>query len=165
VKVLALDPGGTTGWAIFDISVDDEGSPVWRKAIRDHFRAGEMGSNREHHKALWSFLIKEHPDLIICERFDNRNNEFAKIVSREYIGIVKLFCLLFHSDLVMQGSDVMVFTDDDKLTKLGIKVTPRSKWEHANDALRHLVRHLCVNGLKNLTTVKFVLLEALRTRS
>jgi hypothetical protein len=168
MKIMAFDPGGVTGWAVFEF---DEilGCPRWKKAVRNHFTSGKLGvkgSHEEHHRDLWTLLMMEHPDRIICERFDNRGNEFAKLISKEYIGVIKLYCLLFSIPLYMQGSDqAKNFTTDGKLIILGIHRLPAVEMKDVNDALRHLVRHLATEGIKGMPSVRLIILEALRTES
>jgi hypothetical protein len=168
MKVLAFDPGGTTGWGKFEFDIIQD-APRWKKAVRQHFSSGQIGEDgnrEEHHRALWTFLIMEHPDLVICERFDNAGDMFTKIISREYIGVIKLYCELFGIPLTMQGADqAMNFTNDGKLIMLGIHRMPAIKWRHANDAYRHLVRYLAVKGIKDLPSIRLIILEALRAES
>jgi hypothetical protein len=168
MKIMAFDPGGVTGWAVFEFDVIQD-SPRWKRAIRDHFRSDKLGvrsSREEHHQALWTLLIREHPDIVICERFDNRGNEFAKLISKEYIGVVKLYCILFGIKLVMQGSDqAKNFSDDGKLIMLGVHRLPAVEMKDVNDALRHLVYFLANVVLKGLPSVRLIILEALRSES
>jgi hypothetical protein len=129
MKVIALDPGGTTGWAVF----------------RDgHFyRAGELEG--QHHRQLHQLLYKETvgsddeaPYYLIFERFDHRNNEFAKLISVEYIGVIKLFLQQYpHVHGVPQGSSIKTFADEKKLS--ATKWYIEYKKPHARDAARHLL--------------------------
>jgi hypothetical protein len=139
MKILAFDPGGTTGWSRFEAE-ESYGSPIWRSNLRKHIKFGQIGDNEEHHLLLWKLLMHENADVIICERFDNRDNEFAKLMSREYFGICKLWCELFNRTFVSQGADqAKGFSTDAKLECLGILAVPVHPWRHANDGTRHLV--------------------------
>lgn len=133
-SVLALDPGGTTGWAFFDpksVSV---------------FCGQLLG---EHHKMLWNHIEEWAPELIVCESFQFRQFEGfdkSKVVldSVEYIGILKLHEQMYHTPLVFQtASTAKHFVADMKLQRMDwYKRT--AGMVHARDALRHLLYHLVV---------------------
>lgn len=81
MKVVALDPGVTTGYAIGHI---DEGLM--------YVRAGQEVWS---HGDLWTQLKLAEPNAIICESFEYRNNKQRAglvLYSCELIGIVHLFC-------------------------------------------------------------------------
>jgi hypothetical protein len=137
MRIVAFDPGGTTGIAIFD-DTHDEAS--WTRM--------SLGPD-EHHAALWSFLAMENH--IVYETFDyqRRDVEFGvslELISREYIGIIKL-----HKQYSEDGGDPpevklypqkpaqRMFWTDEKLKTLGLWVSS----EHERDATRHLLYHLC----------------------
>lgn len=163
MKILAFDPGGTTGWAQFEIEYID-GVPQWQLPLFKHFTCGQIGDNAEHHLLLWKLLMREHPDIVIGERFDNRGNEFARLMSKEYLGILKLWCELFEQEFVSQGaSDAKGWVGNDKLDTLGLLAQPRTKWVHANDALRHMLFFLAVSGIKKHYELSRPFLAALKT--
>lgn len=148
--ILALDPGGTTGWCHFDPA----GTSVF-DSIRKPFDYGQI-AGPGHHKVLFDFLIDraEHrvtPELhIVCERFEFRKDkERDKIeyISGQYEGVVELFCKIYkHANVTLakqsasliQGKDresrEAVFWTDDKLKQLGLY---RPNCEHAMDAIKH----------------------------
>lgn len=151
---MALDPGGTDGWSSFQVD-ESYGSPIWKDNLRKHFQFGQLGNNVEHHLLLWKLLMHENPNTVICERFDNRDNEFAQIMSREYIGIVKLWCEMFKRELVMQGADqAKTWTTDRKLECLGLMLEPRTVWRHANDSTRHLVYWICLKSNQRMPLLR-----------
>lgn len=129
VNVIALDPGGTTGVAHYF----EDGA--W------YF--SEIGPE-EHHEELFKnldFLLNRHKLVIVCESFEfrqNRQRDNINLMSKEYIGIVKLFqnrtSVVFQTAAQAKG-----FVTDQKLKKMGL-------WQpgkrHANDATRHLVYYL-----------------------
>jgi hypothetical protein len=132
--IIALDPGGTTGWA------------MWRD---NHFTCGQIGP-AEHHLALYEFLGREQTGelTVVCESFEFRQGkQRANIVldSKEYIGVVKLF----HEEQINDGQDVKLhfqtagqaksFVSDEKLRKMGLYHTGM---KHAMDAMRHLVTYM-----------------------
>jgi hypothetical protein len=137
VKIMALDPGGDTGWVTFS---DSDGNGNIRKS-------GELSG--AHHQKLRLLLQAElinlshyesGPVYVIYERFDHRNNDFTKLISCEYIGVIKEFCQTYGVYAIPQGSDVKKYIDNRKLEA--------SKWYieyrkgHARDAARHMIRWL-----------------------
>lgn len=154
--VLALDPGGTTGIARAYWAPND---PAAKLATLDqiHFSQWQL-NNGEHHVLLYEtlqamtqyFERPGQPELeIVCESFEfrqhyNANHFKAKVelISKEYIGVTKLFCAEFTIPLTFQtASQAKTFIPDEKVKALNI-------WQpgmvHANDATRHLLRYLVV---------------------
>lgn len=141
MKIVALDPGGTTGICV----LDSESYAV---------RLTELGPG-DHHLALDLFLNNERPDVLIVEEFfyrikKSKGTEMPGInlISKEYIGIAKLWVQMINiegpcSTLVMQtpgqgggGRDHSGFWKNDKLQKLGLYKAPEGR-QHMADALRH----------------------------
>ena len=127
MRVIALDPGVTTGYAIGIID------------------AGHMyvvtGEERWDHKGLWDFLEENKPDVIISERFEfrNRARKGLELFSRELIGVCNLYCQLNNMELVLQNplkDNEATFFNDDRLKKDKIHKAGKG---HANDAARHLL--------------------------
>jgi hypothetical protein len=137
--MLAVDPGGTTGWAVFDLMFYGK-EPLWLPEFSSHFtRSGQLGPD-DHHNALDTILEEEMPDLVVCERFEHRNNEFSELTSVEYIGVVKQWCQQHKRKLVLQGaSQALPWADNKKMRCLGVLVTPVQAHRHDNDARRHIV--------------------------
>jgi len=141
MKVVALDPGGTTGIAV----LDTESYEV---------TLSELGPY-EHHLALDLFLVNEKPDVIICEEFTYRvvQSKGTKmpgisLISKEYIGITKLYVEMVNIEgdcckLIMQtpaqgggGRNHSGFWKNDKLKQIGLYTAPEGR-QHMADALRH----------------------------
>src|SRR5690606_19133575 len=127
MRYVALDPGGTTGWAYFD----EEG---WE---RNQF-------NRiAHHQALYDALMEANPGVLIVETFVYRKGlDDVNLMAREYIGVAKLWWQQNRtkSDIVMQTpAQAKNFITDKKLKALGLQVPGAP---HANDATRHLLYYL-----------------------
>lgn len=132
--VVALDPGGTTGWAAWE---PDEG-----------FSHGQIGPD-EHHELLYQllgrFYVGHDKVMIACESFDFRkfdgNRAGINLISREYIGVTKLFAKQFKGVSVHLQSpgEGKGFVNDEKLKALNLWV-PGQK--HARDAYRHLIYFL-----------------------
>lgn len=136
-QILAIDPGGTTGLA------------WWREAATgDAWDLKHIGPD-EHHWDLWCFLDRlvslTHPAelTIVCESFEfrqNRQRDNINLMSKEYIGIVKLFGTNTDTPVVFQTAAMgKGFVSDEKLKAMGLWV-PGMK--HAMDARRHLITYM-----------------------
>ena len=133
MKIVSLDPGGTTGYATFDSETQTWG-------------LGEVKTDSgEHHHALWTFLhdaLYKHPEnerRVVCERFDNDGNNAALLVSAEYIGVVKLFCIMNRTKLIMsnRSNKDVTYLRGAELKRFGVW----SGSKHARDAARHLLHY------------------------
>lgn len=155
--VLALDPGGTTGWSSAYWAPDDPNAKLFT-LDQIHFQQGHLGPE-EHHTLLDEFLASQvayfetpgKPELeIVCESFEFRqhanDNKFYKakveLISKEYIGVIKLFCALAEIPLTFQtASMAKTFVTDEKIKALNLW---RPGMAHANDSTRHLLRYLVI---------------------
>jgi hypothetical protein len=147
MRIVAFDPGGTTGWAQWS------GGGLDGFSLRkggDGFDSGQMGG-QEHHQELYDFLCfaQTHDFIVVTESFEYRQQQRPTVVlvSKEYIGVMKLFIARrkVKSPLVQQtAGKVKPFWTDDKLKKLGL-------WNgghpHANDAMRHLLHYMTFDYL------------------
>ncbi len=149
-RIIALDPGGTTGWAMWQDEPFAGASGVW-----SNFVIGQIGPH-EHHKELNDLLGLQqvHDYTIVCESFEFRKaegfREGISLISREYIGVAKLFAAeRMNRPVVLQTAGMgKGFIPDKakdglaanaKLKILGL-YTPSMK--HSNDAMRHLLYYL-----------------------
>lgn len=164
MKVLALDPGGTTGWAIY---CDYDPSIVpWSH--------GQIGP-KEHHEDLYDFMEdvyradfygggdkyggaagRREPLWLVCESFQYRNNlDKAELISCEYIGIVKYFRLQCYDVRVIwqtasmgkireqHGAKQGSFVQKKHLQRLNLWVPGMT---HAMDAYGHLIYYAIHGG-------------------
>lgn len=134
VLILAVDPGGMTGWATY-----------WN----DHVSAGQsepMEFLRRADGFLATDYTKKH---VICERYTVTSETIKK--SRQYdalevIGTLKYLAWKHGAEFTLQApAEAKRFTPNARLLIL--------KWyrpgqDHANDALRHLVLWLANHGWK-----------------
>src|SRR5690348_14403081 len=96
-RVLALDPGGTTGWATYTaLQMHDPGGPT-DEYYDEKWSRGQLGPD-EHHNMLDVLLGTQQTDhfVVVCESFEFRNmdkrfRDNINLMSREYIGVVKRF--------------------------------------------------------------------------
>lgn len=144
-RIIALDPGGTTGWALYD--VDSDNNEKWT--------CGQIGPH-EHHDELFSHLERLHVQsfTVVCESFEFRQNaqrNNLNLMSKEYIGIVKLFGQQRNVPVVFQtAGQAKPFVTDEKLKIMG-HYTPGMK--HARDAYRHLILYM-VSRLKRVDLIE-----------
>lgn len=135
MKILTLDPGGTTGYCFME-TYDD------REAIK-RFVSGQLGP-QPHHADLWEWLVVYRPDIVISESFEYRNKARAGLVlvSKEYIGITKLWCNLYEKEYNEQSpASAMGFVQDQHIKNLSMWKTGNP---HAMDAVRHMI-YYCTN--------------------
>lgn len=142
-RVIALDPGGTTGWATYSAHWDKElnlfttnGSDLYPWAC------GQLEG--KHHSQLEHLLGLQHVQhyWVVCERFDDRSTGHAvNLVAREYIGVVERFCQDRHVPMVRQlPATAKGFVKNQNLKNLDL--WDGVKWKHAMDARRHLLWYL-----------------------
>jgi len=144
--VLAVDPGKTTGMALFSRQIDSEPVLEWSKELEQEEVAEAVRS------VLWAPDKRYHLD-VVCERFiinaqTVRNSQAP--YSLEVIGIVKQ-CLKDNGrpmdDIYFQApADAMNMFDNKKLKKLDY-------WHvggggHALDAIRHALLRYVKTGWK-----------------
>jgi hypothetical protein len=149
--LLALDPGGMTGWTHFEqkVLITPQGRIEWLDKYK--IEHGEFGPEPHHHQ-LYRFLElrRHHNWRVVCESFQNRGMD-KSIISAEYIGVVRALqqeseelvvyrnrpWLFWQTASTVKGKDA--FWTDDKLRKLGY-------WwpgePHARDSFKHLLHHL-----------------------
>jgi hypothetical protein len=148
MRIVALDPGGTTGVATYTFETTHEGEEgTWER--------NQLGPE-EHHDSLEAFLDVYEPHTIVYERFNYQRRELDKGVSLrldsvEYIGVIKLWHAKRFETVTLvphQPSQMNLFGggtghDDggEKLKKLGLYIPGAP---HAMDATRHLMYYLVV---------------------
>lgn len=130
LKVIAIDPGVTTGIATGIIKLGE---------------AMEVASMQEKMEVedMWHFLNDQQPDVIVYETFEYRNRARKGLVlfSRELIGVIRLFGRLHPATVQLHDQSAYegvggYFTD--KQLKEGNVYKPGNP--HAMDATRHLLQ-------------------------
>lgn len=136
-RIIAFDPGGTTGIATHIVSSDFFGSKY-------ELETDELLFNN-HHKLLERRLDFFRPDVVVTERFDHRpRQKHADLISVEYIGVMKLWCQKNSVELVQQQQlkgDKGLWTNN-KLKTLGLYRS--TKGGHSNDAIRQMLWFITV---------------------
>lgn len=160
--VIGLDPGGTTGWGrvLFRPSRPTRMSELH---LSDFIlTTGEL-RGEFHHDTLYRMMEErwnDYPDLrpeFVTEPFQFRQYAEAKrsdveLISREYIGVMRLFCQHHARDLPhaptlydrFNAGQAKDYVPNLKLEKIGWLVTPQHPNRHRNDALRQIVKYLVV---------------------
>lgn len=122
MRILALDPGRTTGAAYFP---DDD---------TFHVEQRELAYS---HKSLYNYLRLVNPDIIVCESFVYQRRDKVDLSPVEMIGVIKLFCerngTPYHEQTPSQAKK---FWEDKKIKTCGLWIPGNP---HAIDAARHLL--------------------------
>jgi hypothetical protein len=129
--MLAVDPGGTTGLALFAYD-DDSYELIWTKQIAN----GLQGFLDFH----WDELEDIKIDQIVCEDFDLREGVHGVDLSPTYIiGAIEALYPRGVFDLVLQKPSQKALCSDQRLHKMGLHQTGKP---HASDACRHGIIYL-----------------------
>jgi hypothetical protein len=154
-RVLALDPGGTTGWATYTAEkmwIGDLPAEEKVEYYDEKWACGQI-EHQDHHNALDQFLgfMQTEAFVIVCESFefrntDRRHRDNISLISREYIGVVMRFCQERHLKPVMQTATLAKGFIPDKGPQANKKIREAGLWypnsPHAMDATRHLLWYL-----------------------
>ena len=130
MKVICLDPGGTTGYCIGKI----ENGRLMYTPLQAEFD----------HYGLWEFLSGYNPEWIICESFEFRNRvrPGTELISAELIGVVRLYCQLTEIPLSLQNAST-AGAGGKKGPFNNLILKDKGLYEaakpHAMDASRHLL--------------------------
>jgi hypothetical protein len=138
-KIISVDPGGTTGLAYLQdrvIFARKEIGPR-RKDVKQYMDWCGQALEQE----FDSFM----PDYIVFEQFDYRTGQaHAELISNEYIGVIKLWCVKNDRPWVTQPARVGkhtgkgVFWNRRKLQAVGLYLPNMG---HSMDATSHLLHH------------------------
>lgn len=142
MRLLGLDPGATTGWALFI-----KGAPTER------YRSGQVNQVK-----VWNLLNtakfgadkdvamgkEDVSDLtIICESFQHRQLPKVDLSPVEVIGVVKEWARQNTVEIIWQTpAQGKAFFDNNRLAALDVLKRPATTWRHANDAMRHIMWYL-----------------------
>lgn len=130
MKILSLDPGGTTGYAISTVAPD---MPI------DIERSGQIKNGLKGFLDFhWDVLEDIEFDAIICENFELREGIYGADLSPVYI-IGALEALYPITPILYQAPYQKPLVDDDRLKKLYLYEPGKP---HRNDAVRHAVIYL-----------------------
>lgn len=128
--ILSLDPGGTTGAALWNVEDDEFPELIWAKQIE-----GSLNGFLDFH---WDILDGINIDEIVAESFTLREGVYGADLSPVYI-IGALEALYPTIPIIYQEPHMKPLCDDDRLRKLRLHIAGKG---HANDAIRHLIIYL-----------------------
>lgn len=131
MKILAIDPGVTTGYCLGTLVED-----ATRSLVLQPFQMVDDVDD------IWDRLEKIQPRYIVCEDFEFRNRARAGLVlfSVQAIGVVRLYELKaeHQTAVVMQkAAQGKSYYSDTQLKKLNLY---KRGFPHAMDATRHLLQ-------------------------
>lgn len=133
-RILALDPGKTTGFALWQPS----SVQCWQAVLT--------------HDEFIQSLNEIWPDIIVCESFVHTHRDAVDYTPVEFISLTKWFVERKPVDLVFQTPSFgKGYFNDEKLKKLGIYKRGAG---HAMDALRHLFQFRMQHKLLDLSLLK-----------
>ncbi len=156
MRLIGLDPGGTTGFTVCDFMELPDGQIQNVK-----WDMGQIVGDY-HHRELYQWLDARRDEVdadssnlrVVCESFEYRKGlrDNVVLVSLEYIGVTKLFCDDYSVRLQMQTAAVgKAFfwpsstrpKREDRLKAVGLYKPGSPHW---NDATRHALHYLCFNS-------------------
>lgn len=133
MKILAIDPGVTTGYCKME-----------NRKLRPEQHMHEVDE-------CWDFVEDYAPDHIICEDFEFRGRARTNLVlySVQLIGVVRLYELKrnarmqppFVEVFLQKAATGKAYYTNKQLKDLGLH-RPGAQWEHSMDATRHLMHWL-----------------------
>lgn len=141
MKLLALDPGGTTGFAVYKL-IGGVG--------RSYFEKEKIGirDTKENRDELVELLLTTNPDILVCENFrlypwKSNAQAWSQLIESRIIGMCELYAKMNDISLVMQTTD-----NRDIGYKWGaITRVPKSNpANHAYDAEAHAAFYIIKNG-------------------
>lgn len=132
-RLLCLDPGGVTGVAIFEYSVDTEAELTHYEQVPGSLRGFLDWYKHNSEQLNW--------DEVVCEDFTLRINVKFPDLSPVYI-IGALEALEWPNVPRFQQPTQKPLCDDNRLKKLGLHKPGNG---HANDAIRHGIIYLRQN--------------------
>lgn len=144
--ILAVDPGGTTGYATFH--VEQWLDPEQRAGSRTHGEASFEEFEDMAYNWLWSEYRRGVSVTVVCERFVIMPGTMTKSRSEvnwsiETIGLLRFLCRRWGHEFVTQGvGDAKGLATNDLLRRIGWWARGE---DHGRDALRHLVLWLAGN--------------------
>lgn len=156
-SVLAIDPGVETGiaWTMdVEALVDKEDELDWDGKLNGWkqfdsrlFTAGEIGVVRELLIGIQRLdAMVDGLDTLILERFQLGGTRSMKdeVLSPARINAILEFEVrqqLPRTSIIYQTTSDKAIATDARLEEYGLLVKPKTKWRHANDAMRHLLHY------------------------
>lgn len=132
-KLLALDPGETTGYAVFECSSTSR--PLVSESGHLFSNPVEKGID-----ALGELINRTKPNYIVCEDYKiygwkSASHSWSELHTPQLIGCIRMFAytlkIPFRKEMAQEPKG---FVTDDKLRAWGLYIKGK---KHARDAIRH----------------------------
>ena len=149
MKIIALDPGVTTGFAFYWGYSHRERPPATEAFDTEVTTStGGVGLKRWQNVSevedIWRQLVTSEPDVVVYEKFTSPSATRHKVelFPVQVIGVARLYCQradvpeYSHTASMAKG-----FWTDKKIKKCGLWTPSQG---HAMDATRHLLYHLTI---------------------
>ena len=136
--LLAIDPGETTGYAIYKNG----------KIICEEIQVGLHNL-----KQIWDLIDSCKLDVVVCEDYiiygsKAKMHAWNKLVTPQIIGAIRLSCELLKVPLYMQmASTAKGFCNDTKLKEWGFWIKGH---DHSRDAIRHVIYFLLFHNERKM---------------
>jgi len=136
-RIMAIDPGGTCGFATCGPDMSDNKAFQKKFALHDQFLQE---------------LNEFYPDILVMEKFLVTHRDKADYTAIEYIGLGRWFAERRRIPFILQSPSMgKGYFTNDKLKRLNVYLPGRP---HAMDAMRHLYQFMVRNELFDLTLLK-----------
>jgi hypothetical protein len=128
LKVLTIDPGITTGFALARIEAETVDVGIFQDKLD--------------HAPFYDLIARIAPQAIVYERFDYRNRQRAglELYSRELIGVISLYAQWYEAQLFPQQSSVVSDSGPWSNARLQAQGYYVRGMPHGLDALRHFLQ-------------------------
>lgn len=137
-RILAFDPGETTGWSFWTSEIPDAPIPsVWSLSVAGQAKTWPMPNGL---KAFTDLLDTYEPDFVVYERYavyqwKTQDHAWSEAPTIQLIGLIKTLCLQRGIQTTEQTAQVAKnFCKDDKLRTWGMYNRGQ---RHARDSIRH----------------------------
>jgi hypothetical protein len=145
MRILAIDPGRTTGFSFIEVItyIDKRKNPtesdlkIWEK--------------RCNHDEFIQEIIDAWPTHVVCESFVHTHRDNVDYTPVEYIGLVKWLHIRHKFELEFQTPSYRKRINEDDLKHLGLYLIGK---KDANAATQHRIQYQIKNGWFDLTRLK-----------
>ena len=135
-RILALDPGETTGYAVFDGIV--------------FIKLGQVNTGHVDTSVipLRKLFEEVNPDIVVVEEYRvyawrAKQHSWSSLHTPRLIGCIETLCEIHRKPIAMQGAGIVKqFVTNDKLKDWGFYVKGQA---HARDATRHACYFIIFN--------------------
>lgn len=133
VRLLVFDPGGTTGWSVWDM--------VWHRPLELLAHGMQKGGVRGFGQVFRQLVDEWHPTRVVSESFilDGRT-AFPDLTPKEVEGAI---AVLWDGAVVLQRNTEKRHAPDSMLKRLGFYFPGDG---HDRDSVRHAIAHAFILG-------------------